>query len=340
MPTLTELSIRKLAHPPSGSIKHMDAALPGFGIRCTVRSKAFFVMYGEGRRLKTLGKWPDLCLKDARQAARQFLSEPPKLSNSMRLSELRANFLEDCKTRLRSSTVERYFYALRGLKDCKVDQISTNIRDPNQVKALKAMFNWAIDHGYYDRNPFLRRKVRFEERDRLLTDEEIGAVWHYEQQPFSSIVKLLILTGQRRNQIWRFEPKWVRNDELVFPAIVMKGNKAHTIPITGFGEYLPDTPFAFNSWSKSKAKLDKETGVTDWVLHDFRRYFSTTMARLGVPLHITEHIIDHRSQVSGVAAIYNRYTYLDEMRDALNRYERHVRKVVADFARDGGLATA
>jgi len=39
-----------------------------------------------------------------------------------------------------------------------------------------------------------------------------------------------------------------------------------------------------------------------------------------VPLHITELILDHRTQLTGVAAIYNRYSYLDEMRDALRQY--------------------
>jgi len=52
------------------------------------------------------------------------------------------------------------------------------------------------------------------------------------------------------------------------------------------------------------------------------------MARLGAPLHITEQLIDHRSQLSGVAAIYNRYDYLKEVREALEMYEAHVFGVV------------
>ena len=167
-------------------------------------------------------------------------------------------------------------------------------------------------------------------RDRLLSDDEIAAIWHVDQRPYSDIVKLLILTGQRRNQIWRFEPAWIDNDVLTFPTDVMKSKRPHTIPITGYRELLPARPFTFNGWSKSKARLDRRSGVSDWVLHDLRRYFSSTMARLGVPLHVTEQIIDHRSQVSGVAAIYNRYTFLDEMREALLAYEAHLRKVASE----------
>lgn len=330
MPALTELSIRKLSHPEKGSVKHLDASLPGFGIRCSARSKSFFVMYGERRQLKTLGKWPDLSLKDARHAARQLLAAPPVVRISPSYSEVRDRFLADCRMRLRPSTVERYHYALKGIADAKLDKLPTNITDPNQIKALKALFNWCIDHGYYDRNPFIRRKVVFGVRDRLLSDEEIAAIWHVDQRPYSDIVKLLIATGQRRNQIWRFDPAWINDDMLTFPSEVMKSKRPHTIPITGYSEHLPSQAFCFNGWSKSKTRLDKRSGVSGWVLHDFRRYFSSTMARLGVPLHVTEQIIDHRSQVSGVAAIYNRYTFLEEMREALFAYEKHLEKVTAE----------
>ena len=325
MPTLTELSIRKLPHPESGNIKHFDTSLPGFGIRCTARSKSFFVMYGEDRRLKTLGKWPELSLKDARQEARQFLASPPPVTASNpTFFTVRDRFLAECRARLRPTTVERYQYALKGIDDVKLDKLSTDIEDPNQLKALKALFNWCSDRGITDRNPFMRRKVRFAVRDRLLSDQEIAALWSVDQRPYSDIVKLLILTGQRRNQIWKFDPAWVVDDELTFPASVMKSNRAHTIPVTAYGQYLPAKPFSFNSWSKSKVRLDKASGVTDWVLHDLRRYVSSTMARLGIPLHVTEQLIDHRTQLSGVAAIYNRYNYVAEMKDALECYEQHV----------------
>ena len=329
MTALTALTIRKLPNPEKGSEKHLDPSLPGFGVRCSARAKSFFVMYGSERRLKTLGKWPELSLKKARQAARELLARPPKIRRAPTFFEARDAFLADCQTRLRPTTVERYHYALKGIEDTNLDTVSTDIDEPNQIKALKALFNWCIDRSITDRNPFIRRKIRFAVRDRLLTDDEIAAIWQVEHPPFSNIVKLLILTGQRRNQIWKLNPEWVSGDELTFPSSVMKSDRPHTIPVTGYREYLPNKLFVFNGWSKSKARLDLRCGVTDWVLHDFRRYFSSTMARLGAPLHITEQLIDHRSQLSGVAAIYNRYNYLKEMREALELYEGHVLGVVA-----------
>ena len=115
MSALTELTIRKLPNPEKGSQKHIDPSLPGFGIRCTARSKSFFVMFGEKRRLKTLGKWPDLSLKDARLAARQILAAPLIIKSSPSFETVRDRFIADCRTRLRPTTVERYHYALKGI---------------------------------------------------------------------------------------------------------------------------------------------------------------------------------------------------------------------------------
>ncbi len=238
--------------------------------------------------------------------------------------ETRDRFLTECRERLRPTTVDRYYYSLKDLPDTKLENVSTDINEPNKLKALKVFFNWCVDHGITDRNPFQRRKVRFGVRDRLLTDEEIAAIWAIDHQPYTDIVKLLILTGQRRNQIWKFEPSWIDGEVLTFPASIMKSNRDHSIPLTKYREYLPSARFSFNGWSKSKARLDRESGVSEWVLHDLRRYFSSTMARLGVPLHITEQLIDHRSQLSGVAAIYNRYDFLNEMNEALQTFECHV----------------
>ena len=322
---INELTIKQLPHPETGQKKYRDDGLPGFGVIVGKRAKTFFVMHGKDRRVQSIGKWPAMSVREARLEASLLISNPTPKKQQISLEDARDAFLDDCRRRLRPATAERYYYGLKS-----IDLADTKISDPTTIKCLKAFYNWCIDHELLDRNPFARRKVKFEARDRLLSDDEISAIWAVDQRPFSDIVKLLILTGQRRNQIWRFDPGWIEGDELTFPASIMKSSRQHTIPVSGYGKLLPSSPFSFNSWSKSKRRLDRACGVTDWVLHDFRRYFSSTMARLGVPLHVTEQLIDHRSQVSGVAAIYNRYDYLKEMREALAAYENHIFGMVAD----------
>ena len=62
----------------------------------------------------------------------------------------------------------------------------------------------------------------FAARDRVLTDEEVKAVWEHEHKPYSDIVKMLLLTGQRRGQFAAFNPDWIKDETIVFPASVMK----------------------------------------------------------------------------------------------------------------------
>jgi integrase len=82
-------------------------------------------------------------------------------------------------------------------------------------------------------------------------------------------------------------------------------------------------------------------GVERFVFHDFRRYLSTTMAKLRVPIDVTEAILNHVSgSRSPIQRVYDRYDRLSEMRDALQRYENHLAKIVAGSTDDGDGATS
>jgi integrase len=80
-------------------------------------------------------------------------------------------------------------------------------------------------------------------------------------------------------------------------------------------------------WAKGKRELDaKYAGqVAPYTLHDLRRTFATNLAALGTPPHITERLLNHVSgTISGVAEIYNRYAYMDEMRVAVRAWEKRL----------------
>ena len=82
----------------------------------------------------------------------------------------------------------------------------------------------------------------------------------------------------------------------------------------------------FNGWSKAKRDFDATLeNVGPFTLHDLRRTFSSTLAAFGTPIHVTEKILNHTTgTLSGVAAIYNRHTYMDEMREAITKFERYI----------------
>jgi integrase len=88
-----------------------------------------------------------------------------------------------------------------------------------------------------------------------------------------------------------------------------------------------DTPF--NGFSKSKEKIDRDSGVKDWVLHDLRRTFASGLASIGVQLPVVERLLNHVSgSFSGIVAVYQRYDFFPQMQDAITRWEEHVRKLV------------
>lgn len=324
---LTALQIEQLPIPVKGQKTYWDGH--GFGVRVSQGgSKSFVVMYGTDRRLKTLGKYPSMTLKTARQEAQKVkLSDTPQTRLDS-LSDARDAFLRDCESRLRPATVAQYDFYLQKTDQTKLSRItkqSVTDTTPHCIASWKAFFNWCIRHEFVGRNPFAFSKVTYTSRSRVLSDDEIKAIWDYDFPPYSDYLRLQILTGQR---IGQWKDYTLADDTIIFPASIMKGGKEHTIPLTEWTRSL--LPIAsFNGWSKAKKRLDQHVQIEPWKQHDIRRTFSTTMASLQVPLHVTEAILAHSSgSISGVAATYNRYNYLIEMRAALETYEKHHHSLV------------
>lgn len=163
---------------------------------------------------------------------------------------------------------------------------------------------------------------------------------------FCKIVQLLMLTGQRRGEIAALQTTWLQDTQITLPADVTKNGRSHTFPISTVSQALltagrsssdlllfpargkPKQPF--NGWSKSKAALDKLSGVTAWTLHDLRRTFATRLAAFAAP-HVVEKLLNHVSgTISGVSAIYNRFQYEAECRAAMEEWEHRLLAIVND----------
>ena len=197
-------------------------------------------------------------------------------------------------------------------------------------------------------------------RERVLTDSELAAVLLQARKtpyPFGAIVELLILTGQRRGEIAALRWEWIddKAKTITLPSSITKNKQAHTFPygelasaviaaIPRLNEYvfpaardrLKHKPATiFNGWSKPKVAFDKACPIAAWTLHDLRRTFATNLAALGTPIHVTEKLLNHISgTVSGVAAIYNRHAYLDEMRAAIDAWEKRLSFILAQHNSD------
>ena len=188
-----------------------------------------------------------------------------------------------------------------------------------------------------------RPELRYVARERVLSRDELASIWSAASQmgyPFSPIVQMLILTGQRRSEIAKLQRAWLLSDVNAFevPASFAKTGRPHVVPLTAVtSEILAAQPiwnrggFVFSTtsgatpasgFSKAKTRLDKLSGVSGWTIHDIRRSVATHMARLGIIQEHIERVLGHA--IKGVAGTYNRYSYLKEKRAALERWEREI----------------
>jgi integrase len=208
----------------------------------------------------------------------------------------------------------------------------------NVRRDLSAFFAWCCREGLIGANPAAHtNKFGSKPRDRLLSDAEVQAIWRAADgdDPYSAIVKLLLLTGARRQEIGLLAWREFDGTAIVLPPERVKNAKSHVIPLSplalsilqaqprGVGEHVFGDARGFTAWSRSKAQLDACSGVTHWVLHDLRRFFSTSLhERLGVPPHICESLLGHYQ--GGIAAIYNRASHFSEKRFTLSRWAEHI----------------
>jgi integrase len=221
-----------------------------------------------------------------------------------------------------------------------------------------AFFMWACREGLIESNPVAFTNPPREPvvRDRAVTDPELGAIWRAldgddVDADYAAIVRLLILTGARRDEITS-----LRRGEIdigaaliTLPGARVKNSREHVIPLSAPArailaarlQHRPDRDLVFgygegpfSGFAKAKKELDAKLGpaVAPWRLHDFRRSISTALhERFDVPPHIVETILGHvGGHKSGVGGVYNKALYLDQRRAALERWAAHVMQLAGN----------
>ncbi|MGO8922083.1 MAG: tyrosine-type recombinase/integrase [Xanthobacteraceae bacterium] len=181
------------------------------------------------------------------------------------------------------------------------------------------------------------RKDHAKERDRVLTDDEIRAIWKHGD-PFT---QFLLLTAGRRDEVASMQRSQLEGDEWVLLDENNKGKVyfARPLPKAALailarqprnGPYVfgsDDQSRPFRSFSRLKADVDEATGVREWKLHDLRRTARTLMARAGVPKDDAERCMGH-AVGSKVSRIYDRWEYPKERRRAYQKLAKLIERIV------------
>ena len=232
----------------------------------------------------------------------------------------------------------------------------------NRVFAqVRKMCKWAVERGIIDRNPCDGVSPPSAEftRERVLSDLELALVWRGAGElgfPFGPIVRLLVLTGQRRDEVGGLSWGELALDgaRWTLPASRSKNRREHTIPLSPAAleilQVLPRierSPFIFSSgpnppsgFGKAKERLDLvlarlngSESMTPWTLHDLRRTFATNLQRLGVRLEVTESVLNHVSgSRAGIVGVYQRHEWAAEKRQALDAWATRLDAIVSGEA--------
>ncbi|WP_245173987.1 site-specific integrase [Erythrobacter sp. A6_0] len=213
----------------------------------------------------------------------------------------------------------------------------------NLLRYLKMVFNWAVDRDILEVNPCerIRPPAKTVERDRVLSDQEIAAVWDATYQlpsPYGEMYRVFFLTGQRRSEVSTIRWGEIVGEIWTIPREKVKKDRPHTVPLTKSVQAIlaelarrprfEDDGYVFSTtggkspssnFAKVKRQLDQLSDTSGWTIHDIRRTVRSKLAELGVPREVARKVLNHED--GKVDRIYNRHEYLVEKREALEKWE-------------------
>lgn len=219
---------------------------------------------------------------------------------------------------------------------------------------VRKAFNWQAARDDDFLSPIVRGMARTKPkeraRQRVLTDDEIRDIWQALETAdvpscYPRYVRMLLLTMTRRNETADMNAAEIEGDLWTIPGARYKNKLDHVIPLSADANALigakpqgfkgnnwfvfstTDGTRPFSGFSKAKASLDAEitkrrkaegrAKMPRWTLHDLRRTARTLMSRAKVPEDHAERAMGH--VIAGVRGTYDRYSFLDEKREAFQR---------------------
>lgn len=390
---LTDAKILGIRRPEKGQVEVRDKSVPGLRIRVGASGSRTFVLRktvaGRYRNI-TLGRYCErFGLAEARKKARQLLSDielradplvslPAPRRRAHVTPTIRSLWPEykAAKAHLRKiKEVERVFmrHIIPAFGDRAADKITrseitrfidgyastTPVMARNVLAYFSAFYSWALPRlDDLPGNPCrdAGRPPAPKPRERVLDEPEVAALWNVlgrEKAPFGPAIKLLLLTGQRRNEVFDADRSEFDLEAKLWtiPGERAKNGATHLVPLSPAAvgivkelltvekseKLLPArgnwdaSPSGFSkAMCRIRDALEADLGheVPRWTLHDLRRTMATGLQRLGVRIEVTEAVLNHLSgSRAGIVGVYQRHNYFDEKRAALGAWAREVKRL-------------
>jgi integrase len=249
---------------------------------------------------------------------------------------------------------------IHDLLDSIIDRGSPIVAN-RVLTQLKVMAEFAVQRGIIAVNPFAGIKAPSSERgrarERVLDDDETKLVWRASDElggPFGAIIKILLLTGGRRDEVADMEWRELDLEARLWtlPAARSKNGRQHSIPLSDkamevlrslprierskfvFTASRPKPISGFDYWKRALdraiAERAEASPIPGWVLHDLRRTVATNLQRLGVRLEVTEAVLNHVSgSRAGIVGVYQKHDYAAEKRQALDAWAKRLAEIVS-----------
>lgn len=339
-------------------------------------SKTFVLTVGSERRRITIGRYPIVSLAQARNRAKTILARRQLGLDkplSPRFEDVREEFLANREGKVRSSSYRKDVHRLKVFDSLAKKRIADITPDDVQglLDSTRApstrhealirfalLMRFAIKRRYVAHWPLDILEAPYERiaRERVLTPRELrtvlstAEVWRLGGHHFGAIVELLIYTGQRRHQIGGLDRSMVdfENETIIWPAELMKVGRKHMIPMGAAVRallgprrvnalYFPNKygdPFTFASCYDRAFRAD--CGFDDWVLHDLRRTMATYWQEMGIEIATTEKMLSHSAITGGLVGVYQRSSFLSQMRNAVQKWEGYLQALLSKTEDAGG----
>jgi integrase len=377
---LTAGFVLSAAKPPEGKdrIIYWDDRRPGFGLMVTKTGKRSFLFQyrnnkGQSRRATLIGttklpdahKWADILQGEVARGSDPVAkkkTERAERSKRGRFRTIGDAYLKRESPRVRSmnqreAVLNRLVYPAFG--DKPIDQIKRKdvvklldeIQDRNgaamadsTLMVVRRIMNWHASRDEDFRSPIVRGMSRSDPaaraRTRVLTDDEIRAVWRAADKidkpaglmMFARMLQFILLTAVRRNEAARMDRSERIGTEWLIPAARVKNKRDFLLPLSEAAVDLLDglpvigdkasgpvfTPTGSRplaAFDQFKRAFDKKCGFSDWTIHDLRRTARSLMSRAGVDPDHAERVLNHA--IRGIRGVYDRHAFYQEKRNAL-----------------------
>jgi integrase len=357
------------AKPREGETQtdYFDSQVSGLALRVSESYKSWSLHYtfGGKRRRLTFGAYPSISLASARTRADEAKAaiaqgrNPSSVANET-LQAICELYMAREGTKLRTAgwqkgALQRHVYPTLGqrpigeIKRSEIVRLLDVVEEGSgpamatQILAIiRKVMNWHATRSDDFHSPIVRGMARTQQaRDRILTDNELRAIWKANGEMFSAYVRFLLLTAARRNEAAKMTWAELQGSDWTLPAarnktkldLVRPLSRAAQAILKGLpkaGEFIWSVnggaaPIA--GYDKFKRRLDAASGTKGWTLHDCRRTARSLMSRAGVDKDHAERCLGH--VIPGVRGVYDRHEYHREKARAYEALAALIGRIVS-----------